>query len=204
MRALSNDAAPRVRWRNDGGWTREIIREPSGCDDFDWRVSVAEVETDGPFSAFDGYDRVLVLLDGAGMDLRLAGTGATTSLRPDDRTMRFAGEAPIEAALVGGPTTDFNLIWRRTALAATAHHIEGCQHVDVGGDAAVIAGAYVVSGRAALVDGRVAMAGDTFISEPGERLHLDLDGSLVVFVLAPLSAAERGLAGLTVVERADD
>ena len=36
---------------------------------FDWRVSVADVAADGPFSRFPGVDRVLVLIAGAGMRL---------------------------------------------------------------------------------------------------------------------------------------
>ena len=96
--------APRVRWRNDGGWTREVHRQPadvSGTTDvadlFDWRLSIAEVEANGAFSAFDGYDRVLVLLDGAGMDLHFTETGETVELRPGNRCARFVGEVPIEA-----------------------------------------------------------------------------------------------------------
>ena len=72
------------------------------ADMFDWRLSIAEVEADGPFSAFDGYDRVLVLLDGAGMDLHFTETGERVELRPGNRCARFAGEAPIEALLVDG------------------------------------------------------------------------------------------------------
>ena len=112
---------------------------------------------------------------------------------------RFAGEAPIEAALLAGPTTDFNLIWRRAARAAAARYVEGHQHVGAGGDTAVTAGVHVVSGRATLIDGTVATAGDTFVSEPGERLRVDLTGSLVAFLVAPLAAGEHGLTGMTVV-----
>lgn len=204
MRLLRGEDALRVRWRNDGGWTREITREPSTGESFDWRVSIAEVEVDGPFSAFDGCDRVLVLLEGAGMDLANAATGATTELRPDSRRSRFAGEVPIVATLLAGPTTDFNLIWRRDSSVATARYVEGRHEIGAGGGAEVVAGAYLAHGSATLIDGTVAAAGDTFVSDPGERVHLDLDGSMVAFVVASLAAAERGLTGLTVVEKDRD
>ncbi len=45
---------------------------PAGAalDEFLWRVSIADVERDGPFSRFPGIDRTIVLLEGAGMRLR--------------------------------------------------------------------------------------------------------------------------------------
>lgn len=190
MRVLRSADAPRVRWRNDGGWTREIIRVPTrsadqGDDAFDWRVSVAEVETDGPFSSFSGYERILVLLSGAGMDLQLADTGETVRLSVDNRRVRFAGDQPIEAALVDGPTTDFNLIWRRDAFDVTALECERPSVRAVGGGVAEVVVAHVVHGTLALAHGHVAITGDTVVGEPGEPLHLQVAGAAVAFVLTP-------------------
>src|SRR5512147_1621544 len=58
-------------WKNGGGRTTEIAAAPRGADlaGFTWRISVAELERDGPFSAFPGVDRTLVLLAGNGMRL---------------------------------------------------------------------------------------------------------------------------------------
>lgn len=41
-------------WRNGGGATREVARHPQGAaaDGFEWRVSVADIGADGPFSAY--------------------------------------------------------------------------------------------------------------------------------------------------------
>ncbi len=52
---------PAVPWKNGLGRTRELAIQPpgAGMDDFLWRVSVAEVETAAPFSAFPGVDRVI-------------------------------------------------------------------------------------------------------------------------------------------------
>jgi len=59
------DAAPR-RWRNGGGVTRELPAWPSPQE---WRVrvSVADVEREGPFSSFPGVDRWFAVIDGAGV-----------------------------------------------------------------------------------------------------------------------------------------
>lgn len=41
----------RMRWKNGLGWTTEILRQPDH-DGFDLRLSVAEIESDAPFSPF--------------------------------------------------------------------------------------------------------------------------------------------------------
>lgn len=102
------DAKPQ-RWRNDGGWTREIARHGDG-DHWQWRLSLAEVESDGPFSAFPGIEREIVLLSGAGMALEFA-DGERFTLTPESPRLRFSGERALESRLLEGPTSDFNLMW---------------------------------------------------------------------------------------------
>ncbi|MGF6610273.1 environmental stress-induced protein Ves [Paraburkholderia sp. WSM4175] len=113
-------AAP---WKNGGGVTREVAAFPShgggqhaASADFVWRVSVAEVAQAGPFSRFDGVDRTLVLLSGAGMlldELGDAGVASTHVLRQPLDIARFDGATRIDARLVDGATRDFNLMVRR-------------------------------------------------------------------------------------------
>ena len=64
---------PPVPWRNGGGLTRELLAWPDGGD---WavRVSVAEIEADGPFSTFPGVERWFAVLEGGGVALTIAGT----------------------------------------------------------------------------------------------------------------------------------
>ncbi|KVD39993.1 histidine utilization protein HutD [Burkholderia sp. MSMB1072] len=103
-------------WKNGGGVTREIGAFPPGAalDAFAWRVSVADVGTAGPFSRFDGVDRTLVLLSGAGMTLVEAG-GTRHVLDAPLARADFAGETAIDATLHDGATRDFNLMTRRSA-----------------------------------------------------------------------------------------
>jgi environmental stress-induced protein Ves len=103
-------------WKNGGGVTREVAAFPAGAglDAFVWRVSIADVAQAGPFSRFDGIDRTLVLLSGAGMLLDEA-QGPTHALTQALDIARFAGEAAIDARLVDGATRDFNLMVRRGA-----------------------------------------------------------------------------------------
>jgi uncharacterized protein len=106
-------------WKNGGGVTREVAVYPEGAsmDAFAWRVSIAEVAQDGAFSRFAGIDRMLVLLDGAGMVLH-EGERTHALGKPLD-VARFAGETGIDATLVDGPTRDFNLMIRRDAVRGT-------------------------------------------------------------------------------------
>ena len=100
-------------WRNGGGRTTEIAAHPSAAalDAFDWRVSIADVARDGPFSAFAGVDRTIVLIAGAGM--RLAGDRHVAQLHVPFEPYSFSGDDAIHCTLHGGPVRDFNLMVRR-------------------------------------------------------------------------------------------
>jgi uncharacterized protein len=111
-------SVPVTPWKNGGGLTQEIVCVPvgAGLGDFDWRVSVAQVKCDGPFSIFQGIDRVIVLLNGKGM--RLAGSIHQHELTEPLLPHAFAGEIPISCTLVDGPTIDLNVMTRRQAVRA--------------------------------------------------------------------------------------
>ncbi|MCX7514523.1 HutD/Ves family protein [Frateuria hangzhouensis] len=105
---------PARSWKNGQGRTRELAVDPpgAGMDDFLWRVSVAEVDSAAPFSAFPGIDRTIVLLDGAGFAMAL-GDGRTHALTEPFAPFAFPGEAQVAVTLAGGATRDFNLMVRR-------------------------------------------------------------------------------------------
>ncbi|MEI8296590.1 MAG: HutD family protein [Pseudomonadota bacterium] len=104
----------RMRWKNGQGETAEVAISPSAAalDDFDWRISMATVEADGPFSAFNGIDRTLTILAGAGLWL-LPNQGAAVELTVSSAPFSFEGGVAVDAVLVAGPVTDLNLMTRR-------------------------------------------------------------------------------------------
>jgi environmental stress-induced protein Ves len=111
-----------VPWKNGGGSTTQIAIAPpeAGLDDFEWRISLATIATDGPFSQFAGVDRTLVLVEGNGITLDI--DGETSVLLCDDEPLAaFAGEDQVHAKLNRGPTTDFNVMTRRDCC----HHTFG-------------------------------------------------------------------------------
>ena len=103
-----------MSWRNGGGRTTEIASFPQGAglDRFVWRVSIADIDRNGPFSTFPGVDRTLVLLQGAG--LTLAGAGEPLEVRAHYEPVDFAGDVAVDCTLHDGPVRDFNLMVRRS------------------------------------------------------------------------------------------
>ncbi len=98
-----------VPWKNGGGLTSEVATGPRGArvDDFDWRVSIARIERDGPFSMFPGVDRTLVLLSGG--PLTLAGPGWELTLSEGSDPVAFDGADPVHAQ-IAAPSTDLNVM----------------------------------------------------------------------------------------------
>ena len=119
-RVIAANEYRRERWKNGTGWTREIVRVPETAD-WDWRLSIAEIEQDGPFSVFPGIERELVLIRGNGLRLRFS-DGEVHELQPPHARLRFAGEREVRSELLEGTTHDFNLMWRREAVAAELLH----------------------------------------------------------------------------------
>ncbi|MFD8568356.1 HutD family protein [Streptomyces sp. NPDC059639] len=108
-----------VPWKNGGGVTREILCHPQGADmaDFAWRVSLAEVAADGPFSAFPGVDRTLTMADGDGMELTVGGRPVLVDSPYVPRDL--PGDVPTDCRLLGaGNIVNLNVMWRRDALPA--------------------------------------------------------------------------------------
>ncbi|MFD0462192.1 HutD family protein [Microvirga aerilata] len=74
-RVIRNADLVRVAWKNGGGTTAEVAAFPegSGFDTFGWRISMADVESDGPFSVFPDIDRTLIVVEGNGIELDVEG-----------------------------------------------------------------------------------------------------------------------------------
>nr|WP_260690958.1 HutD family protein [Rhizobium laguerreae] len=112
-------------WKNGKGETVEIAVFPPGAsiNDFDWRISMATVAEDGPFSIFRGIDRTLAILDGNGMVLDVAGSTPvllTTTTDP----LSFPADIPVAARLEDGVITDLNVMTRRDGLAHTLIRVD--------------------------------------------------------------------------------
>ena len=183
-----------MRWKNGAGWTSEILRVPDS-DAWHWRLSIAEIETDAPFSAFPGVHRELVLLSGNGLRLRFD-DGASHDLLPPHDKLRFAGERTAFGELIDGPTRDFNLMWKRDAVDAALWHrpLVGTMVLFVDpGETWIV---HMLAGQARFVDGSglgELGVGDTAVLPAIEgvrtRHALDGGGEALLIRISPVDLA---------------
>jgi uncharacterized protein len=114
-------------WRNGGGVTFEIAREPPTGDAFDWRLSLARIDAPGPFSDFSGCERAITLVGGAGC--RLRGLRAEPiELRDVGATALFDGAAAVSCELLSGACLDLNLMVRKPARVLAVEHFALLAH----------------------------------------------------------------------------
>lgn len=99
-------------WKNGGGVTRELLAWPN-ADDWVMRLSVADIEHDGPFSKFPGVDRWFAVLSGNGVRLG----SPTKAIQCTDEAFYFDGALAPDCELIDGPTRDLNLMIRRDAAS---------------------------------------------------------------------------------------
>jgi len=126
LKVLRAQDYPRMPWKNGGGSTEEITRDAgTGLDGFGWRLSIADIGESGGFSTFTGYERVITVLQGDGMTLRVDGqdTHPLLPLTP----FAFSGESDVSCTLLGGPIRDFNLIYAPQRFDARLQWLAGEQ-----------------------------------------------------------------------------
>ncbi len=124
MQVLRAVNYPRMPWKNGGGSTEEIARDAGeGLDGFGWRLSIADIAESGGFSSFVGYQRIITVLQGDGMELQVDGE-PSRALLPFDAFM-FSGESQVACRLLGGPIRDFNLIYSPQRYRARLQWLDG-------------------------------------------------------------------------------
>lgn len=126
FKVINIDTLPATTWKNGGGLTREIAkRKDAGA--LIWRLSIADVASDGPFSRFDGLTRILTVIKGDGIDLHAPGDVMRARLATP---LRFSGELQIEGRLINGPIRDLNVIFDASRVAAEVQLVQGPQRID--------------------------------------------------------------------------
>ena len=185
----------RMRWKNGGGWTTELAASANAAEggDFDWRISVAEIESDGAFSTFPNCDRYIALLGGPGMELQFDDGAEPVRLDQRLRFVRFDGEAKTFGRLLGGAVRDFNVMVRRDCVRAEVLHRPLVGPMVFLPEAATTWFVYLVAGQAALKDvaGMQLEAGESLLLQPGDAAQtrvLSGGGEVVLVKLTQLPA----------------
>ena len=177
----------RMPWKNGGGETVEIAVSPEGAAlaEFDWRVSMATVATDGPFSIFTGIDRTLSILEGNGMSLAIDGK-APVLLTGTSDPLAFPADVAVSAKLPDGPITDLNVMTRRQSLRHTVDRLV----VDPSATVRLSTPTFLLLCRGAPLavewnDQRADLkADDTLLLEGAEDTDIRLVGEATCFVIS--------------------
>lgn len=158
-------------WKNGGGVTTEIAIHPEGTDlsgaGFTWRVSIAEVASDGPFSRFPGYDRHIMTISGNGMILEAENHGAIDLSRQFE-PREFSGDWRVDGRLIDGPVRDFNLMVAREQAKGTlgVEVLSERRRYSAGIDTVLL---HVLDGDG-MAGARVIAEGDTLVLSAGESI----------------------------------
>jgi environmental stress-induced protein Ves len=135
-------------WANGRGTSYEIASDRSEAGEWTWRLAMAPVNEDGPFSRVECVNRSLAVVEGAGMLLSV--DRKKLQCLPM-QVVRFRGDAVTEAALTDGPIMDINLMVRRKeaegemAMVSDAGLLNGVSIVvAVGGSAQVKSGDLII------------------------------------------------------------
>ncbi|MBA3446439.1 MAG: HutD family protein [Pseudaminobacter sp.] len=187
MRIIRAADCRRMPWKNGGGETTEIAVSPpvAGLDDFDWRLSMARVESSGPFSMFPGIDRTLAILDGEGIILHVEDRipfGLTGKSDP----LPFPADVPTRANLVAGAVTDLNMMTRRGRRRHSVERIDFTGSSDVDLDASeILLFCHFGSIRVLHADESVLLNPlDTIHIEHAQaNLRLEADGRAALFLI---------------------
>jgi len=180
LRVLTPEDYRVMPWKNGGGTTTEIWKAASPDGAVLWRLSIADVASDGPFSEFPGIDRWIMVIDGKGMELTVDGQAHRMS--DPFAPLAFSGDAKTTCRLLAGPIRDFNLMVSR-GYAGGALRVS---HLAPGASqpfAENIAALHVLRGEIELESGAVhALA-------PGDSWIAGSYGGATVRALAPAIVA---------------
>lgn len=114
-----------VPWKNGKGITKELfVRYEKDRSEYIFRLSIAGVTEDGPFSDFSGYDRVLMMLEGNGITLDHS-DGSVNDIKNYADIAMFSGDLKTKARLKDGPIKDFNVMTLRGVCRSEIIAING-------------------------------------------------------------------------------
>lgn len=179
----------RDRWRNQQGWTREIIRVPD-TEAFDWRASIAEISHDTVFSPYPGFRRAQVLLQGEQLQLGFI-DGRRLQLAPPYQHIQFDGSDIAACHLPCGPVHVFNVIWNPSHIDLELLHRPLVGPMIFLRNPGTEWFIYLLSGHAQLRGGiPLEMAtGDSLLLRPAssERLVLEGGGEILLLRLSQVT-----------------
>jgi len=183
LRLVPNDALRTQAWANGAGTTTIIASGPD--DDWQWRLSIADITQDCEFSSLPETRRQFVALD-APVHLRFGDQHELSLLRL--QVTRFDGADAPHATLPEGATRAFNLMLRGDAQGELlARPLNGSMWLPSRETWCWLV--HMLAGRAEIEAGgeRIELDAGANVwveTQPGERIRIEGGGELVMVHLA--------------------
>jgi environmental stress-induced protein Ves len=188
-RILTSANYQRMPWKNGGGTTTEIWKAAAPAGQMLWRLSIADVASDGPFSEFPGIDRWIMVISGKGMELKIDGLG-TKRLDHPFEPLFFPGDAKTDCTLIDGPIRDFNFMIARSFGQGTLQvsRLTAGKAAPLGENTAAI---HILAGSAEIEtsDVRPLAAGDTWIAEQPGKVKVTGEAVLAIVSIETVTGA---------------
>lgn len=167
-----------VPWKNGGGVTREIaaLREQGNII---WRLSMADVASDGPFSSFVGLTRVLTVIEGNGIVLSIENRKFEAVL---GAPVTFDGGQTTQSKLIDGPIRDLNVMFDPFKCQAEVIHVNGPLHLILRANAKRCIAALGLRGETRIHHNCSLHFGDTVLIESGS-IELDLTDKVSALIV---------------------
>ncbi len=185
-----------VPWKNGGGVTREIA-EYRDAGALLWRLSMADVASDGPFSDFAGLTRILTVIDGTGMELATPhGTLHADFAVP----IRFDGGLPVTSRLKRGPLRDLNLMFDPRRIEGSATALSAPARPALRPDAGLTYAVHCLSGAVGMAGAGSLERGDTALIDAGE-VDLDLKAGALALLVTMAQRAQTDASSAATASR---
>ncbi len=175
MRLVRRASYRRMPWANGRGVTEEILRIDR-AEGMLWRLSLAAVVENGPFSAFPGIERNLTVIEGPGFDLvGPEGRRRAALFQP----VGFSGDEAIVAEVVTGPSRDFNVMSARSLGAPVVEVVEAGAEV-VAGPGPLCLFALDWTGLETPRQDALLERWDVALVDPGHAVRLEGPGNVLI------------------------
>ncbi len=186
MRIVRASEQVAVPWKNGGGSASAIAGEPEGTgyEAFDWRLSGARVEREGPFSLFPHVDRIMLILSSGRLLLRGLASGPVLLTR-ESAPLAFPGDVTVTAEVPDGQIRNLNLMIDRRRLRASAERLAVASPVSLQAPAGGRLIVYAESGSLSVAGERLE-PDDTLIAHEG--ITLAGEGRAILLRLEPSAA----------------
>eukprot|EP01119_Soliformovum_irregulare_P005634 TRINITY_DN17392_c0_g1_i1.p1 TRINITY_DN17392_c0_g1~~TRINITY_DN17392_c0_g1_i1.p1 ORF type:complete len:200 (+),score=24.84 TRINITY_DN17392_c0_g1_i1:11-610(+) len=198
MEKISKESYLVMPWKNGQGTTTQLIIHPpnSSLDDFEWRISCANVSSSGPFSTFQKHDRILYLLEGADhIDLTHEGEEVRHRILRQEigGGYRFKGSIPTYSD-IPSPILDLNVMYLKDRFEVSSNLFQSSTEVPLVPGTNII---YCIEGKISVQQPQIGFASLTkgqlikleLKSQPTESLRCDFEeaSSVVLISIRTLS-----------------